>query len=271
SGTLSTVIVNGQRPYYYQSLQNITPGQTYRAGVWVKVWSSSGENRTVSENAGDYSARLCLNPLNETDPNKGTGVCTGFVRPLDTWQYISVDAVAVQDTMAVILHAAPIGPNLPLHNEAIFDDISLTVSSVAATPTPAPAGPPVRPAPVPFDAVTLRDSMSQAEWVLNQMGGLLDRLYNGSWESCQEYEGYYRQLATSPTYHSLPDEWNGLYNEYIFAVENATNRNNGVFSLCQNGGGTLTAQSYGDARSSVADSLNRLIPAVQQANALLGG
>lgn len=103
------------------------------------------------------------------------------------------------------------------------------------------------------------------------MGGLLDRLYNGSWESCQEYEGYYRQVMTSPAYHSLPDEWHGVYNEYIFAIEHTTDRNNGVFSLCQAGGGVLTAQAYGDARSSIAESVTRLIPAVQQANALLGG
>jgi hypothetical protein len=75
---------------------------------------------------------------------------------------------------------------------------------------------------------------------------------------------------TSPAYHSLPDEWLGVYNEYIFSVEHTTDRNNGVFSLCQNGGGSLNAQAYGDARSSIAESLNRLIPAVQQANALLG-
>jgi hypothetical protein len=172
--------------------------------------------------------------------------------------------------MAVILHGVPIGSNLPLHNEAIFDDVSLTTSTVTATATPAPAGPPVRPAPIPFDAVALRDNMTHLENTLNHMGGLLDRLYNGSWETCQEYEGYYRQVMTSPAYHSLPDEWHGVYNEYIFAIENTTGRNTGVFSLCQDGGGVLTAQAYGDARSSIADSLNRLIPAVQQANALLG-
>ncbi len=268
SGTYAAIGVG--RSGYSQTVFNVIPDQTYRAGVWVKIWSSSDEDRTVSENPGDFAVRLCINPLNETDANRGTNVCTSFVRPLDIWQYISIDAVAVQDTMAVILHAAPIGPNLPLHNEAIFDDVALTASSVAATPTPAPAGPPVRPAPVPFNAVALGDNMSQVEWVLNQMGGLLDRLYNGSWETCEEYEGYYRQIMTSPAYHSLPDEWHGVYNEYIFAVEHTTDRNNGVFSLCQNGGGSLNAQAYGDARSSIADSLNRLIPAVQQANALLG-
>jgi hypothetical protein len=272
SGASAVVYVLGTRgrQYYYQYVTNVVPGQTYRAGVWVKIWSSSGEDRTVSEDAGDFAARLCINPLNETDPDRETNVCTGYVRPLDTWQYITIDAVAVQDTMSVMLQSAQIGPNLPSHNEAIFDDVSLTVSSVAATATPAPLGPPVRPEPVPFNAAGLGDGMTQAEWVLNQMGGLLDRLYNGSWESCEEYEGYYRQLVTSPTYHSLPDAWQGVYNEYIFAVDNAAGLNNGVFSLCQDGGGMLSAQAYGEARSSIADSLNRWIPAVQQANALLG-
>jgi hypothetical protein len=273
SGTNAAVAVS-RTPYHYQYIQHVygvIPGQTYRAGVWVKIWSSTGENRMISENPGDYSARLCLNPLNETAPEKESNVCTGYVRPLDTWQYLTIDAVAVQDTMALILHSAPIGPNFPSHNEAIWDDASLTVSTVAATATPVPAGPPVRPAPVSFDAVALRDSMSQVEWVLNQMGGLLDRLYNGSWESCQEYERYYGQLVTSPIYQTPPDQWNGVYNEYIFAVENTIDRNNGVYSLCQHGGGSLTSQSYGDARSSIADSLGRLIPAVQQANALVGG
>ena len=272
SGTQSVVQVSGgsNSPYYFQHVQNITPGQTYRAGVWVKVWSSSGEDRTLSENPGDYAARLCINPLNESDPNKGTNVCTGYVRPLDAWQYISVEAVAETETIAVILQSAPIGPNLPLHNEAIFDDASLTTSTIAATPTPAPAGPPVRPAPGPFSGSALRDNMTNVEWVLNQMGGLLDRLIRGSWETCDEYQGYYRQVVESATYHSVPDEWNGVYNEYIFAVETTASRNEGVYSLCEGGGGSLNQHMYGDARSSIADSLNRLIPAIHSANALLG-
>ena len=88
---------------------------------------------------------------------------------------------------------------------------------------------------------------------------------------CNEYEEYYAQLVTSPLYQSPPDAWQGVYNEYIFAVDNAVSKNNGIFSICQNGGGTVSEMAYGEARSSIADSLNRLIPAVQQAAALLGG
>ncbi len=113
--------------------------------------------------------------------------------------------------------------------------------------------------------------MTSVEWILNQMGGLLDRLYNGSWETCEEYEGYYRQLVGNPTYHSIPDEWHGIYNEYTFAVENTAAFNGGVYSLCEHGGGGLNPHAYGDARSSIANGLDRLIPAIQAANALLGG
>ncbi len=272
SGAKSVASVYGQpESIYYQNVFNVTPGQTYRAGVWVKIWSSSGEDRARSENPGDYSARLCIGPSNETDPNKGTAVCTGYVRPLDAWQYLTVDAIAETDTIAVILQSAPLGSNLPAHNEAIWDDVSLTIAPSAATPTPEPAGPPVRPAPIPFDAAALRDNMNNAQWVLEQMGGLLDRLVNGSTATCVEYEEYYRQLVGSAAYRDVPGDWQGVYNEYNFAVENGYNTNSGVFSLCEHGGGGLNPQAYGDARSGVNNSLDRLIPAINMANALLGG
>lgn len=269
SGSYALLTHGGQNFVRASTETNVIPGQTYRAGVWVKIWSSSGENRLVSENPGDFFVRLCINPINNHDPNLGSNVCTGFVRPLDTWQYLSVDAVAVQDTLAVNLHGAILGPNVPVHNEAIWDDVSLVAISIAATPTPAPAPAPQRPSPIPFDANALYNSMLDVESVLNQMGGLLDRLYNGSRESCVEYEEYYRRIVTSATYHSLPEAWNGPYNEYIFAVENTIQFNETIFAICQGGGGSLTNLTYSNARSSIAVSLERLIPAVQQANALL--
>lgn len=132
--------------------------------MWVKIWSSRGEDRTHSENAGDYSARLCLNPLNETDPSRDTNVCTGFVRPIDTWQYLSLDAMAVQDKMAVILHSTPIDPNLPTHNEAIWDDVSLTISSAAATVTPPPRD--HRSVLSPSHSTLARGPVTQSGWLL---------------------------------------------------------------------------------------------------------
>lgn len=257
----------------YQLITGLTVGTTYRFGVWARIWSGNGEERGVSDAPGNAIVRICLNTIGDIHPDLPTTVCSNWASPIDTWQYFTIDAEATTDRMVAMMFFAYSRENAPNHNESAWDDAHFGVAPVAATPTPTPVpvGPLVRPAPVPFDAVALRDNMSQVEQVLNHMGGLLDRLVRGSWETCQEYEGYYSQLVTSATYHSLPDEWLGVYNEYIFAVDNAVGFNNGIYSVCQDGSGSVTQQAYGEARSSIADSLNRLIPAVQQANALLGG
>jgi hypothetical protein len=117
----------------------------------------------------------------------------------------------------------------------------------------------------------MRDSMNGARVALEQIGGLLDRIYNGSVESCADYRTHYDQLVGSATYHSIPDDWHGIYNEYVFAIDNAVDGNGGVYSLCEHGGGGLNAQAYGNARQSINVSLDRLIPAIDIANALLGG
>lgn len=139
------------------------------------------------------------------------------------------------------------------------------------TPTPAPTATPENHfAPGAFDGTALRDSMLNTRWILEQMGGLLDRLYNGSVESCGEYMDYYFQLLTSPTYEGIPPAWQNVYNEYIFAIDNALTRNDGVASLCVSGGGVLNEQAYGNARQSINQNLERLIPAIATANGLLG-
>lgn len=139
------------------------------------------------------------------------------------------------------------------------------------TATPAPTATPENPfAPGAFNGTGLRDSMVNTRWILEQMGGLLDRLYNGSVESCGEYMDYYIQLLVSPTYEGVPPAWQNVYNEYIFAIGNALTRNDGVASLCASGGGVLNEQAYGNARQSINQSLDRLNPAIVTANALLG-
>jgi uncharacterized protein YgiM (DUF1202 family) len=274
SGTQAAVkILTDRGDALYQQVHGVIPGQTYRAGAWVKVWSSDGNNHTLSENPGAYAARLCIGTQNETKFITGSTVCTGFVQPYDTWQYLTIDAVAGGESITILLYSAAIGANLPLHNEAIWDDVSLTASSIAATPIPtsAPDTPPVRPGPIPFNGVSMRDSMNGARVALEQIGGLLDRIYNGSVESCADYRTHYDQLVGSATYHSIPDDWHGIYNEYVFAIDNAVDGNGGVYSLCEHGGGGLNAQAYGNARQSINVSLDRIIPAIDIANALLGG
>lgn len=266
SGNQSALFL-GQR-ILHQAVSGVTPGTTYRAGVWVKIWSSSGSDYLVSENPGDFMARICLNIAGDDDPRLPTSVCSAGVRPLDVWQYISVDGVAQGERITVMLQSYFSGPNRPQNNEAIWDDAALGLAPTAATATPPPAGPPTVPNPVPFSAQAMRSSMANARSMLEQMGGLLDRLYAGSRETCGDYQGYYRNLVQSARYDGVPGEWQGIYNEYVFAVENGRSTNQPIFELCERGGGGITALNYGIARTGINDSLNRLIPAIEAANGL---
>ena len=256
---------------YFQYVDGVTPGQTYRAGAWLKVWSSDGEDRLVSEDPGDFVARICINVDGDDDPSLTSNICSGFVRPLDVWQFIATDAVASTERITVILQVAFSGPTRARHNEAYWDDVTLGGSPIVATPTPVPIDPSVRPNPMPFDASALRDNMNNVRSILEQMGGLLDRLANGQTQTCLEYEDYYRRLSQGALYHSIPEGWQGVYNEYVFAIEHGLGTNDGIYSLCQNGGGSPTQQSYGTARQGINQSLDRLRPAIDTANSLLGG
>jgi len=252
---------------------NVTPGTTYRAGVWVKVWSSSGEDRTVSENPGEVGAQVCINVAGEGDPGLDTSFCSFFVRPLDVWQFISVDGVAQGSRLTILLVSSFTGSNHPLHNEVIWDDATLGTAPMSATATPPPAASsnPVRPNPIAFNPTALRDSMNGVRSMIEQEGGLLDRLYNGQGGTCVEFQGYYDDAIRSATYSGVPDDWAGIYNDYIFAVENFLATNESINSLCDSGSGVISALNYGAARTGINDSLNRLIPAIEAANAKIGG
>ena len=264
-------IINGRTIIFQRIESNVAPGTTYRAGVWVKIWSSSGENRTVSENPGEVGAQVCINIAGESDPYLDTSFCSGIVRPLDVWQFISVDGVAATERLTIMLVSGYTGQNHPTHNEAIWDDATLGTAPASATATPPPSSGPVRPNPIAFSPTALRDSMTSARWTIEQAGGLLDRFYNGESGSCEEYQGYYDDGIRSATYSGVPDDWAGIYNDYIFAVENFLATNESINALCDGGGGVLSALNYGAARQGINDSLNRLIPALEAANAKLGG
>ncbi len=255
--------------YAGQIVSNIVPGTTYRAGAWVIMWSSTGENRSVSENPGDLHGRICINTNGNNDPL--ADVCSEWVQSLDTWQYISIDAVATQSVVNVRIGSVVLGANRPLHNEAYWDDVELGLAPVAATATPLPTPPPSRPAPIPFNPSALRDNMNFVRSQIEQMGGVLDRMYNGEPGKCSEYLGYYNAILTSPTYDGIPVEWQMIYNDYIFAVENTLATNDALKSLCTAGGGLVTQHNYGVGRQGINISLERLIPAIEAANALSGG
>jgi hypothetical protein len=161
--------------------------------------------------------------------------------------------------------------NGAIHIETLWDDITLGLAPAAATATPPAGGAPVRPNPVGFEATALRDSMTSMRSAIEQAGGLLDRLFNGESQTCTEYQGYYDDVIRSATYSGVPDDWAGIYNDTIFAVENFLATNEAIDALCDGGGGVISSLNYGVARTGINDSLDRLIPAIEAANAKLGG
>ena len=113
--------------------------------------------------------------------------------------------------------------------------------------------------------------MNGVRSAIEQAGGLLDRLYNGEPGRCEEYQGYYDDAIRSATYSGVPEDWAGVYNDYIFAVENFLATNESIDLLCDGGGGQVSELNYGAARSGINASLDRLIPAIEAANAKIGG
>lgn len=257
----------------YQRVKNLEVGTNYRAGAWVKIWASNGEDRNVSDAPGSARASICVNIA--ADKNASAALRCSRVQVTDAWNFVTVDFIPANNEVFLLLYGGVLSSveNPPLHAEVYWDDVQVGLSPVAAvaTPTAVPLSRPVPPAPVAFEAHAMRDNMNNTRSMLEQMGGLLDRLVRGSEESCDEYTNYYVRLVGSPRYDGVPGEWQQVYNEYIFAVEHGSEKNQPIFDLCyEHQGGGVTELNYGVARTGVNDSLNRLIPAIETANAMLG-
>ena len=258
----------GAKSYFYQKV-NVVTGETYRLGAWVRLWSSTGEDRSVSQNPYPVSAYLCINTIGGPQTGTPEAFCSSRVTIFDTWQYIAVDATATRDILAVVL----VLDQRDGRGEAAWDEVALGLSPVAATPVPAATAtpaPPARPAPAAFDGAALRDGMLNAHSQLTQIGGMLDHLTSGESGSCEEFERYYRALVGSPLYQAIPADWQNVYNEYLWAVEHGISTSEPIYSLCADGGGNLTSLNYGVARMGINECLERLGPAINAANALLG-
>jgi hypothetical protein len=252
-----------------QVVYNTTPGVTYRFGVWGRAWSSTGEDRAVSTDPLLIDMWVCISTRGSVDDpsNAEVNVCSAAARPYDTWHYLAVDAVAQEEQVLVRLMAQHVSDE---RGAAIWDDASLTVAPAAATATPAPTSVPTRPAPIPFDANALHDAMLQARSDMEQMGGLLDRLYNQGREECAPYVEWYYNLVQSPVYDAVPADWSGIYGEYVGAVEHAIETQHTIIFICSGQGGGVTELDYGVARVGIGEALNRLYPAIAAAETLLG-
>ncbi|MBK8988697.1 MAG: hypothetical protein IPM39_21935 [Chloroflexi bacterium] len=152
-----------------------------------------------------------------------------------------------------------------------FEDFTIwPLGEPPAAPGPASTVAPRATAPPPgFDATAMMNSLNNLRLTIENIGGLLDRLYYGQSQSCQEYLGYYQALQQRTTHSNLPPAWQGIYNEYNVAADNIISTNATVKNLCETGGGYISEFDYGVARQGIGASLDRINQAIQAANGLL--
>ena len=71
-------------------------------------------------------------------------------------------------------------------------------------------------------------------------------------------------------YDGVPAEWNGIYTDYLWAVEHVLDSSNPIMYVCSGEGGMLSQLEYGVGRMGINEALGRLIPAAESAGATLG-
>lgn len=253
------------RLQFRQKIEGLTPGQTYRFGIWAKIWYPD---------EGSFEApvrvRLCVNGYGEDDLRLNTTKCGGWVTPMGDWQYLVIDVNAVNERVFVITNYQTLSPdNPPSSHEFVWDDASFGVSPNVVTQvpltTPTP-GPPQRAATQPFNADVFKGNINSLQSNIQQLGGLLDRLYRGSRETCEEFNRYYRDIATVSFFTEVPEDWAAAHGEYQFAAEHVTDTSRDIYIICSGGGGGLSELIYGASRIGINDALNRLNPMVDAAN-----
>ncbi len=218
---------------------------------------------------------------------------TGIDQTGDWYQVISPNGVegwvfgellTIQGDLSTITDGVPAPPSATPGPTAVGGTVAPTATAAATgtpptatpgtvTPTSVPiTGVPTRPAPVPFDANAMRAKMTDLEFVLVQMGGLLDRVAQGSGGSadCPEYLGYYGQVAAMPVYSDVPEEWASVYTEFQRVIDLTLDSNQPTVVYCLDGAvGQLSQFNYNLARGGIHDSLSLLYAVMIAADNLL--
>lgn len=87
----------------YQEVRTAVPGVTYRLGARVRLWSSSGVDRKVSENPEPIAALVCLSTIGSHITDAPHAVCSAPTGVMDQWHSLTVEATAKSETLSAIL------------------------------------------------------------------------------------------------------------------------------------------------------------------------
>ncbi len=134
-----------------QQVSGVTPGATVTFSIWAQVWSSGQDNPDECGEFGNYKVTAGIDPTGGREGASGNIVWSAPIMACNQWVFLQVSAVAQKNTVTVFARGEP--EYRMKHNDAYWDDASLTVQSPpTATPRPPTATP--RPTNTPLPTAT---------------------------------------------------------------------------------------------------------------------
>ena len=119
-----------------QYVENVPVGSRLRFTSWLQLWSSNDNDPAIppkSSRDGNLLVRICIDQdggvRNMNDPEM---VCSDWAQPYDKWAQLSVDAIAKNTVVNVILWSTA---SIPVeHNDIYADDSCLEILPTADAP-----------------------------------------------------------------------------------------------------------------------------------------
>lgn len=113
----------------YQRVTQITPGDTLRFSVYAYVWSTTYDEREVSEEDGDVTVEVGIDPTGGTDPTSINIVWSPPIEQYNAYSQYVVETTATSDSATVFVRTIV---GVPVKHNAIYlDDAAFVVTSSA--------------------------------------------------------------------------------------------------------------------------------------------
>ncbi len=106
----------------YQRVTDITPGSTLRFSVYAYIWSSTFDDINVSEEDGDATFQVGIDPTGGDDPASPNVVWSVPAERYDAYNEYVVIAVAAGDAVTVFVRSKV---DFPVRNTYVFVDEAL--------------------------------------------------------------------------------------------------------------------------------------------------
>jgi LysM repeat protein len=140
----------------FQRITDITPATELLFSVYVYVWSSAYEDVETSEEPGEVTVQVGIDPTGGTDPASSNIVWSFAVPQYDAYRQYSIGANAASNAVTVFVRSHV---DFPAQNSFVYlDDAVLAVAIPTEAPedtnTPVPTDVPVEPTDVPVDTNT---------------------------------------------------------------------------------------------------------------------